>query len=214
MASLEVGKTFTETDIEVSEAVDFVEFYPRSVSHFHRFYENLRFQPKGAGVVVSPWNFPIAIPVGGMTAALATGNTVIFKPASSAVLCALEICRCFWSAGVSEQTLQLAPCSGSSANEFLIKNKDIDFVILTGGEQTAMEMLKSRPDLFLTAETGGKNATIVTAMADRDQAIKNIIHSAFPIVDKNVRPPLCSFLKTKSTLTGNFKRPSWTQPGV
>ena len=65
------------------------------------------------------------------------------------------------------------------AGEHLIANKDVDFVILTGGEDTAYSMLKTRPDLLLTAETGGKDATIVTNMADRDQAVKNVCLSAF-----------------------------------
>ena len=178
VAAAEVGKVFTETDVEVSEAVDFLEFYSHSARYFQS-CENLEFKGKGVGLVVPPWNFPIAIPLGGVTAALAAGNTVILKPASSAVLCAYEVCRCFWEAGVSRNVLQLVPCPGSLAGAYLIRNKDIDFTILTGGESTAREMLRIRHDLFLTAETGGKNATIVTAMADREQAIKNIIHSAF-----------------------------------
>ncbi len=178
VAAAEMGKVFTETDVEVSEAVDFLEFYSHSARYFQS-YKNLNFKGKGVGLVVSPWNFPIAIPLGGVTASLAAGNTVIIKPASSAVLCAYEVCRCFWEAGVSQNTLQFVPCPGALANDHLIKNTDIDFVILTGGESTALEMLRTRHDLFLTAETGGKNATIVTAMADREQAIRNVVHSAF-----------------------------------
>ncbi len=178
VAAAEVGKVFTETDVEVSEAVDFVEFYSESTRYFET-HKNLNFSPVGVGLVVPPWNFPIAIPLGGVAASLAAGNTVIIKPSSDAVLCAYEMCLCFWEAGVSQNTLQFVPCPGSLAEEFLIKNKDINFVILTGGESTAQKMLKARPSLYLSAETGGKDATIVTAMADRDQAIKNVIHSAF-----------------------------------
>lgn len=178
VAAAEVGKVFTETDVEVSEAVDFVEFYAESTRYFES-YKNLDIAPKGVGLVVPPWNFPIAIPTGGVAASLAAGNTVIVKPASDSVLCAYEMCRCFWDGGVSRKTLQFVPCPGSLAEEHLIKNPAIDFVILTGGESTAQKMLTARSNLFLSAETGGKDATIVTAMADRDQAIKNIIHSAF-----------------------------------
>ena len=178
VAAAEVGKVFTETDIEVSEAVDFLEFYSHS-AHYFQSHENLKLGGKGVGLVVSPWNFPIAIPLGGITASLAAGNTVILKPASSAVLCAYELCRCFWEAGVSRHVLQFVPCPGKLAGAYLIKNRGVDFTILTGGESTALEMLRIRHDLFLTAETGGKNATIVTAMADREQAIRNVIHSAF-----------------------------------
>ena len=178
VAAAEVGKVFTETDIEVSEAVDFLEFYSHSARYFES-WKNLKFRGKGVGLVVPPWNFPIAIPVGGIAACLAAGNRVILKPSSRAVLCAYEICRCFWMGGVSQNVLQFVPCPGDLAQEHLVKDRGIDFVILTGGESTARKMLESRADLFLTAETGGKNATIVTALADREQAIKNVIHSAF-----------------------------------
>lgn len=178
IAAAEVGKVFTETDVEVSEAIDFLEFYPYSTQYFEK-YENLEFTGKGVGVVVPPWNFPVAIPLGGIAAALAAGNTVIIKPASVAALTAYEMCKCFWDAGISKNVLQFVPCPGSLAGEHLIANKDVDFVILTGGEDTASTMLKTRPDLFLTAETGGKDATIVTNMADREQAVKNVCQSAF-----------------------------------
>lgn len=178
VAAAEVGKVFTETDVEVSEAIDFVEFYTHAVKHFDD-YENLEVSPKGVGVVVPPWNFPIAIPVGGVSAALAAGNTVIIKPASVAALCTYEMCKCFWDAGISKNVLQFLPCPGALAGEHLIPNKDIDFLILTGGEDTAATMLETRNDLFLSAETGGKDATIVTNMADREQAVKNVCQSAF-----------------------------------
>ncbi len=178
IAATEVGKVFGETDVEVSEAVDFLEFYAHASRYFES-YKNLKFSGKGVGVVTPPWNFPVAIPLGGLAAILASGNTAIMKPASSAALTAYELCKCFWDGGVSKNTLQFLPCPGSLAGENLINNKDVDFVILTGGEDTAYKMLKTRPNLFLAAETGGKDATIVTAMSDREQAIKNVVHSAF-----------------------------------
>ena len=178
VAAAEVGKVFAETDVEVSEAIDFIEFYSHAVRHFDN-YENLSVSGKGVGVIVPPWNFPIAIPMGGIAASLAAGNTVIIKPASVAALCSYEMCKCFWDAGISKNVLQFLPCPGALAGEHLIPNKDIDFLILTGGEDTAASMLDTRNDLFLSAETGGKDATIVTNMADREQAVKNIAQSAF-----------------------------------
>lgn len=177
-AAANTGKIFTEADVEVSEAVDFAEYYPFSA---RRFTENksLKVRGKGVGAVVSPWNFPIAIPCGGITAALAAGNTVIFKPSSDAVLVAWVLCQCFWRAGISKNTLQFVPCAGGSEGSYLVTHDDVNFVILTGGTQTGLAMLDQKPGIFLSAETGGKNATIVTAMADRDQAIKNVIYSAF-----------------------------------
>ncbi len=134
---------------------------------------------KGVVVVVSPWNFPIAIPCGGVAAALAAGNTVILKPASDTVLVAWELCRCFWRAGVSKNVLQFVPCSGGKEGRKLIGHPKVNAVILTGGSATAQAMLRDNPRLNLFAETGGKDATIVTAVSDRDQAIKHVLHSAF-----------------------------------
>lgn len=172
------GKTIPESDPEVSEAVDFVEFYSASARSFQEL-PGVNARGKGVVVVVSPWNFPIAIPCGGVAAALAAGNTVILKPASDAVLVAYELCCCFWRAGVSRKALQFVPCSGGREGQQLVTHPKVDAVILTGGTETALTMLKAKPDLHLLAETGGKNATVVTALADRDQAIKHVLHSAF-----------------------------------
>jgi RHH-type proline utilization regulon transcriptional repressor/proline dehydrogenase/delta 1-pyrroline-5-carboxylate dehydrogenase len=184
------GKTISESDPEVSEAVDFAEFY-RSAARF--FFDGCpagppqqaagptacQARPRGVVVVVSPWNFPIAIPCGGLTAALAAGNTVILKPASDTVLVAWELCQCFWRAGVSRRVLQFVPCAGSGAASHLVGHPQVDAVILTGGTDTALRMLRAKPTLRLFAETGGKNATIITALADRELAIKHVVHSAF-----------------------------------
>lgn len=178
IAAAEVGKVFTETDIEVSEAIDFLNFYPYSIERISNL-SGVTIEAKGVGLVISPWNFPIAIPTGGVAAALAAGNTVILKPSSDALLCGYRLCQCFWDAGVSKNTLQFVPTDGSLVGKHLVSNPDIDFVIFTGGDETAYGMIKARPNIALSAETGGKDATIVTAMADRDQAIKNVITSAF-----------------------------------
>jgi len=177
-AAATTGKIFTEADSEVSEAVDFAEVY----AHAARAYfdlRHLRCRGKGVGVVVSPWNFPIAIPCGGITAALAAGNTVIFKPSSDAILVGWLLCRCFWRAGVSKNALQFLPCEGAGTGARLTGHPDVDFIILTGGTETGLRILRERPDAVLAAETGGKNATIVSAMSDREQAVGNVVASAF-----------------------------------
>ena len=177
-AILNGGKTIAEADPEVSEAVDFIELYRASA---RQWFELPEVQARGRGVVVvvSPWNFPIAIPCGGIAAALAAGNTVILKPASDAVLVAWELCECFWRAGVSRKTLQFLPCRGPGAGEKLVLHAGGDAAILTGGTDTALGLLAAKPALRLFAETGGKNATIVTALSDREQAIRNVLQSAF-----------------------------------
>ncbi len=172
------GKVFTESDPEVSEAVDFTEFYPHSVEQLEEL-PGLEFRGRGVGLVISPWNFPAAIPTGGVAAALASGNTVIFKPSSESVLVAWLLAECFWRAGISKNALQFLPCGSRLAGTRLANSPHIDFIIFTGGTETALKIINGRPDLYVAAETGGKNATIVTAMADYDQAVGNIIHSAF-----------------------------------
>ncbi len=178
IAMADGAKTIAEADPEVSEAIDFLEFYRRAAEMFT---ELPGVHARGAGVVVvvSPWNFPIAIPCGGIAAALAAGNTVILKPASDTVLTAYHLCECFWRAGVSRKVLQFVPCAGAVEGQQLVAHDDVDVVILTGGTETAQTMLRHKPTMRLFAETGGKNATIVTSLADRDQAIKNVVHSAF-----------------------------------
>ena len=172
------GKTLMESDPEVSEAIDFLEFY-RDSARWWQQMPTLKARPKGVVVVVPPWNFPVAIPCGGVAAALAAGNTVIIKPASDTVLVAWEMCQCFWRAGVSKKALQFVPCSGAKEGRKLVNHPKVNAVILTGGTETALTMLGDNPRLHLHAETGGKDATIVTAVSDRDLAIKHILHSAF-----------------------------------
>jgi len=178
VAAAEVGKVFSETDVEVSEAIDFLNFYPSSVKMLSSL-EGVTCKAKGVVLVISPWNFPIAIAVGGIAAGLSAGNTVIFKPSSEAVLCAYRLCQCFWEAGVSKNVLQFVPSSVDIIEKYLIQSPIIDALIFTGGEKTAHHIIQSRPDIHISAETGGKDATIVTALADREQAVKNVIHSAF-----------------------------------
>jgi RHH-type proline utilization regulon transcriptional repressor/proline dehydrogenase/delta 1-pyrroline-5-carboxylate dehydrogenase len=172
------GKLLTESDPEVSEAIDFVAYYAATARDL-RAIDSLEVTSKGAVVVVPPWNFPIAIPCGGVAASLAAGNTVILKPASNTVLVAYELCKCFWRGGVAREALQFLPCSGATGGAKLVASPQIDVVILTGGTSTALRMLDACPDMSLLAETGGKNGTIVTAMSDREQAIKHVLHSAF-----------------------------------
>lgn len=172
------GKTLPESDPEVSEAVDFLELYRRSALFFQRL-KTTSARPAGVVAVIPPWNFPIAIPAGGVAAALAAGNCVILKPASDTVLVAWDVAKCFWDGGVPKPALQFMPCAGSGTGAKLAADPRVDAVILTGGTETAQQMLAARPEMQLMAETGGKDATIVTAMADREQAIKQVLHSAF-----------------------------------
>ena len=178
VALAEGGKLLGESDSEVSEAVDFCEFYARSVASLDAL-PGLEASGRGVVAVVTPWNFPIAIPCGGLAAALAAGNTVILKPALETVATAWCLCECFWSAGVPRTALQFVSGENHTAAERLVMHEGVDSVVFTGGTATAFGLLRLDPGLRLLAETGGKNATIVTAMADRDLAIKHVVQSAF-----------------------------------
>jgi RHH-type transcriptional regulator, proline utilization regulon repressor / proline dehydrogenase / delta 1-pyrroline-5-carboxylate dehydrogenase len=173
----DVGKSLYESDVEVSEAIDFALYYAQNLKMW-RTCENLILKPKGTILVASPWNFPCSIPAGGILAALAAGNAVIFKPAPEAVLVGYELVKLFWEAGVSKEVLQFVPCKDEQGS-LLVQDPRIAAVVLTGATDTAKMMLKMRPGLDLIAETGGKNCIIVSKMADLDLAIKDIIQSAF-----------------------------------
>lgn len=172
------GKTFMEGDVEVSEAIDFTRFYPISMRLFDDL-ETVSYTPKGVVLVIPPWNFPLAIPVGGVSAALAGGNTVILKPATVAFPIAWEFAKCFWNAGVPKDALQLVCTADRASLTHLTSHPTIKHVILTGGTDTAFRLLENSPKTPLSAETGGKNTIIVTGNADQDHAIQNIVTSAF-----------------------------------
>jgi RHH-type proline utilization regulon transcriptional repressor/proline dehydrogenase/delta 1-pyrroline-5-carboxylate dehydrogenase len=191
--------------VEVSEAIDFAEYYPFSLKAFTEI-ETIRCHAKGVGLVISPWNFPIAIPCGGLAASLAAGNTVIFKPSSDAVLTAWVLCQCFWRAGVSRNVLQFLPCSAATAGSSLVGHPDVGYVILTGGTETGLDILRRRPEIFLAAETGGKNATIVTAMSDRDQAVSDVIYSAFGNSGQKCSATSLLMLEDEVYEDANFKK--------
>jgi RHH-type proline utilization regulon transcriptional repressor/proline dehydrogenase/delta 1-pyrroline-5-carboxylate dehydrogenase len=172
------GKTFTEGDVEVSEAIDFCRFYPVSMKAFEAL-QTVEIKPKGVILVIPPWNFPLAIPVGGVASALAGGNSVILKPATVALPVAYEFAKCFWDAGIPRDALQVVCPVNRSSLGYLAAHQSIKHIILTGGTDTAFRLLTNSPRTPLSAETGGKNAVIVTDSADQDHAILNIVSSAF-----------------------------------
>lgn len=174
----DTGKTIVEADIEVSEAIDFADYYRENILEIS-LLNDVEWKAKGTVLVAPPWNFPVSIASGGILAALATGNTVIFKPAPEAVLVGWEVAKLFWNAGVSQDVLQFVTCEDDPVGSRLVRDSRINTIILTGATSTAKSFLKMRPGLDLVAETGGKNAMIITALADRDLAIKDLIQSAF-----------------------------------
>ncbi len=172
------GKTIAEGDPEVSEAIDFADYYARSLQKMHH-CPDIDWKPKGTILVAPPWNFPISIPAGGILGALVSGNCVLFKPAPEAVLSGWVLVNALWDAGIPRDVLQFINCADEPIGSQLIQDPRLNCVILTGASSTARLFLKLRPTLDLSAETGGKNALIITGMSDRDLAIKDLVQSAF-----------------------------------
>ena len=174
----ETGKTIAEADPEVSEAIDFAHYYAeraRELDHVH----GAVFVPSALTVVTPPWNFPVAIPAGGVLAALAAGSGVIIKPAKLAQRSGAVMVEALWEAGVPRDLLALVDIGERELGKELVSHPAVDRVILTGAYETAQLFRSFRNDLPLLAETSGKNAIIVTPSADLDLAASDVVKSAF-----------------------------------
>ena len=177
----ETGKTVHEGDPEVSEAIDFAEYYAGAGIELLDGLrdDGLRVTGRGVVAVVGPWNFPYAIPAGGVFAALAAGSAVILKPAPEAVRVAAAFVAQLHGAGVPRDLVQLVVCEDGPVGRHLVTHGGVDTVVLTGSWETAALFRSWRPDLRLFAETSGKNALVITAAADLDLAIADLVRSAF-----------------------------------
>ena len=173
------AKTVIEADAEVSEAIDFARYYGRALRDTADETRDCDIDPLGVVVVTPPWNFPLSIPAGGVLAALAAGNAVVLKPAPEAVLVGWRLASCLWDGGIPREALQFLPCPDDDIGRGLVTDARVGAVVLTGSVETARLFLSWRPDLTLFAETSGKNTIVVTALADRDQAIRDLVRSAF-----------------------------------
>ncbi|MDF1811441.1 MAG: bifunctional proline dehydrogenase/L-glutamate gamma-semialdehyde dehydrogenase [Verrucomicrobiales bacterium] len=168
-------KSAEEADVEVSEAIDFTRYYAYTAP----FTTNVSASPLGTVVVTPPWNFPFAIPCGGIAAALMAGNAVILKPAPEAVEIGWWLVQQFWKAGVPDDVLQFVACADGNVGRRLIEDPRTSAVVLTGAFDTARRFQSWRPGLKLFAETSGKNALVISALADRELAAADLIKSAF-----------------------------------
>ena len=174
----EARKTFAEADAEVSEAIDFARYYGDRAPDLEG-VAGARFEPLGVVAVVPPWNFPVAIPAGGVTAALAAGNATVLKPAPETPRCAEIVAECCWAAGVGEDVLRYVRVPDDDTGRHLVTHPAVGGIILTGGFDTAELFRSWRPDLRLFAETSGKNALVITPNADIDLAVADLTASAF-----------------------------------
>lgn len=174
----ETGKTIAEADPEISEAIDFAHYYAeraRELDHV----QGAVFVPSKLTVITPPWNFPVAIPAGGVLSALAAGSGVIIKPAKLAQRSGAVMVEALWEAGIPRELLTLVDIGERELGKELVSHPAVDRVILTGAYETAQLFRSFRKDLPLLAETSGKNAIIVTPSADLDLAASDVVKSAF-----------------------------------
>lgn len=193
---LEVGKPWSEADADITEAIDFCRYYAREMrrlgvpqkigdvpgeaSHYH-------YQPRGVSLVIAPWNFPLAILAGMVSASLVTGNTVIMKPAEQSMLIAAELYKILIQAGLPPEALQFLPGFGEEVGAHLVQHKDIDIIAFTGSRAVGLHILKAGAEVVpgqhhikkCVIEMGGKNAIIIDSDADLDEAISGVLYSAF-----------------------------------
>ncbi|MHA6512122.1 proline dehydrogenase family protein [Tessaracoccus sp. Z1128] len=176
VAADEVAKLIDQADVEVSEAVDFARYYAARALDV---VDGARHVPPTLTVVAPPWNFPIAIPLGGVAAALAAGSAVILKPAPPARRTAAVLAEACARAGLPGGVVQFAVLDDGPLGRALITDPGVDLVILTGAAETAALFRSWRASLPLLAETSGKNAIVVTPSADLDLAVADLVTSAF-----------------------------------
>ncbi len=191
----EVGKTWRDADGDVAEAIDYLEYYGREMirlgnpivlGDYPGEQNEYLYEPKGVGVVISPWNFPLAIPTGMVSAGIVTGNCVIFKPSGLSPICGRMLLEVFLAAGLPSGVLQFVPGPGDEVGEYLVSHPGIDFIAFTGSKDVGLRIVKhagitdpgQKNVKSVIAEMGGKNAIIVDETADMDEAVKGVLESA------------------------------------
>lgn len=191
----EIGKSWREADIETCEGIDFLRFYAKSVIDLMKNHTRqingmidlcyMMYEPRGVVSVIAPWNFPFAITIGMISAAIVTGNAVVFKPSSLSPLLGYRIYELFKDAGLPNGVLNFVPCNGSSNGDILVKHNDVSMIVFTGSKDVGLKIVKLAGETpsdnvkQVIVEMGGKNASIVDDTANIDDAIPYIIQSSF-----------------------------------
>ena len=193
---LEVGKSWAEADADTAEAVDFCEFYAREALRYAAGQplvtipterNELRYIPLGVGVVIPPWNFPLAIMAGMTVAAVVTGNTVVLKPSSDAPAVASRFVQILTEAGMPPGVVNFLTGSGAVVGDYLVESPRTRFIAFTGSKAVGLRIneLASRPRAGqiwikrVVAEMGGKDFILVDETADLEAAASGIVASAF-----------------------------------
>ncbi len=191
----ECAKPWAEADADVCEAIDFLEFYARGAIALDRGQalfqvpgerNELRYAPRGVTAVIAPWNFPIAIPMGMAAAALATGSTVVLKPAEQAPGCGAMVAEALWAGGVPASALSVVQGHGD-VGAALVRDPDVATIAFTGSGAVGLEVIRAAGEVVpgqrqlkrAVVEMGGKNCVIVDSDADLDDAVPAIVRSAF-----------------------------------
>ncbi|MDA0163662.1 aldehyde dehydrogenase family protein [Solirubrobacter ginsenosidimutans] len=202
VAALEVRETakpWREADADVCEAIDFLEYYARAAIALaeHPAFDaellqppgernELRWNPRGVVAVISPWNFPVAIPLGMVSAGLATGNAVVLKPAEQAPACAFMLVRALRESGLPASALALLPGEGP-VGAALVGDPRVHTIAFTGSGPVGLEIVRRAVEQApgqkhlkrVVAEMGGKNCVIVDSDADLDDVVPALVKSAF-----------------------------------
>ncbi|MEH2094102.1 L-glutamate gamma-semialdehyde dehydrogenase [Nostoc sp.] len=192
---LEVGKPVKEADGEVSEAIDFCRYYADEIERLDKGVnydlagETNRYiyHPRGIVVVISPWNFPLAIACGMTVAALVSGNCTLLKPAETSSVIAAKLTEILIDAGFAKGVFQYVPGKGSQVGAYLVNHPDTHVIAFTGSQEVGCKIYAEAAILKpgqkhmkrVIAEMGGKNAIIVDESADLDQAVVGVVQSAF-----------------------------------
>jgi 1-pyrroline-5-carboxylate dehydrogenase len=192
----EAGKNWPEADADTAEAIDFLEYYgreavrlagPHPLTRLAGEDNELMYQPMGVGIVIPPWNFPLAITAGMTAAAIVTGNTAILKPASLTPIIAARMVSLFEEAGTPPGVLNFLPGSGSDIGDFLVAHPRTRFVSFTGSREVGTHIYALAAQVQqgqrwlkrVVAEMGGKDAIIVDESADLEAAATGITTSAY-----------------------------------
>lgn len=191
----EAGKPLHQADAEVSEAADFCRYYaaemerlaPEVIYDVAGESDRYFYRPKGIVLVISPWNFPLAIPTGMVVAGLVTGNCVLLKPAATTTVIAAKLSEILVEAGIPKGVFQYIPGPGSTVGSHLVKHPDVNMIVFTGSQEVGCQIYAEAAILQpgqrhlkrVVAEMGGKNAIIVDESADLDQAVQGVVYSAF-----------------------------------
>ena len=199
---LEIGKQWDQAYSDVSEAIDFLEYYAREMIRYgepqrlghapgeinHYFYE-----PKGVAAIIAPWNFPLAISMGMASAAVVTGNTVVFKPSNLTPVIGRHLVEIFREAGLPAGVFNYLPGKGSVIGDYIVDHPDVSLIAFTGSVETGLRIIDRAAQVYpgqanvkkIIAEMGGKNAIIIDDDADLDEAVPHLLYSTFAFQGQN-----------------------------